>query len=172
MSCVLVVDTEHRPLNPMHPGAARRLLTQGNAAVWRRYPFTIILKRAVAEAVAEPLRLTIAPGSRTTGLALVSAATGQVVWAAAVTHRGQQMHEALLARSACRCGRRHRHTRYRPARFDNRRRHGGWRPPSLASRLSTVLPWVSRLRRLARVAADLSMLSGGGALRYATPRAC
>jgi hypothetical protein len=47
---VLVVDPAQRPLGPCHPARARRLLSAGKAAVWRCEPFTIILKRAVAEA--------------------------------------------------------------------------------------------------------------------------
>ena len=70
MSCV--VDATRRPLMPCRPARARRLLTQHQAAVLRRYPFTIILATAKPEAVVVPLRLKIDPGSRTTGLALVS----------------------------------------------------------------------------------------------------
>jgi 5-methylcytosine-specific restriction endonuclease McrA len=150
---VFVVDTEHRPLSPCHPARARRLLTDGKAAVWRRYPFTIILKRIVPDAQPAPLRLKIDPGSRTTGLALVNDRTGHVTWVAELTHRGQQIRDALLARRALRHGRRQRKTRYRPLRFANRRRREGWLPPSLESRLSHVLTWVARLRRLAPVAA-------------------
>jgi 5-methylcytosine-specific restriction endonuclease McrA len=153
MSCVLVVDTEHHPLKPMHPGAARRLLTQGKAAVWRRLPFTIILKRVVPEAVPEPLRLKIDPGTTTTGLAVVNDASDQVVWAAQLTHRGQQIRDALLARRAVRRSRRQRHTRYRPTRFANRRLRAGWLPPSLESRITNVLTWVARLRRCAPIVA-------------------
>ena len=47
MSHVFVLDTHKQPLNPVHPGYARLLLTQGKAAVFKRYPFTIILKTAV-----------------------------------------------------------------------------------------------------------------------------
>ncbi|HEV8191415.1 MAG TPA: RNA-guided endonuclease IscB [Ktedonobacterales bacterium] len=155
MSCVFVVDTEHRPLDPIHPGAARRLLTLGMAAVWRRHPFTIILKRAVPDAAAapQPLRVKIDPGSRVTGLAVVNDATGQVVWAADLHHRGQQVRDALLARRAIRRARRQRHTRYRPVRFANRRRLPGWLPPSLASRLNNVPTWVQRLRQISPIAA-------------------
>jgi 5-methylcytosine-specific restriction endonuclease McrA len=86
-------------------------------------------------------------------MALVEDATGQVVWAAELTHRGRQVHERLLARRAVRRSRRMRHTRYRPARFANRRRREGWLPPSLESRVQNVVTWVARLRRLAPVAA-------------------
>jgi 5-methylcytosine-specific restriction endonuclease McrA len=156
LSSVFVVDAESRPLNPVHPGHARRLLKTGSAAVWRRYPFTLIRKRVVPHAVSRPLRLKIDPGSRATGMALVEDATGQVVWAAQLPHRGRQVHERLLARRAVRRSRRSRrmrHTRYRPARFANRRRREGWLPPSLESRVQTVVTWVARLRRLAPVAA-------------------
>ncbi|MDJ0743991.1 MAG: RRXRR domain-containing protein [Xenococcaceae cyanobacterium MO_167.B27] len=41
---VFVIDTKKQPLNPVHPGQARLLLKQRKASVFRRYPFTIILK--------------------------------------------------------------------------------------------------------------------------------
>ena len=81
MSNVFVIDTNKRPLNPIHPGYARKLLKEGKAAVYRRYPFIIILKRVVNGPV-EPLRLKINPGSKTTGLAIVNDGSDEVVWAA------------------------------------------------------------------------------------------
>ena len=91
MSNVFVIDINKHPLNPVHPGLARRLLSSGQAAVYKRYPFTIILKREVANPQVEPLRLKIDPGSHTTGLAIVNEDTGKVVWAAELSHRGQTM---------------------------------------------------------------------------------
>jgi hypothetical protein len=139
---VFVVDTEQRALAPCHPARARRLLAAGKAAVWRRYPFTIILKRAVADAQPAPLRLKLDPGSNVTGIAVVNDTTGQVVWAGELTHRGQQVKARLDQRRTCRRPRRQRRqrrTRYRPARFLNRRRRSGWLPPSLESRISNTL---------------------------------
>ncbi len=153
MSNVFVVDTNKQPIDPVHPGEARRLLTQGKAAVLRRYPFTLILKRAVVNPTPQPLRVKIDPGSKTTGLAVVNEATGEVVWAAELTHRAQRIREALLSRRAIRRSRRQQHTRYRPARFDNRRRPAGWLPPSLESRVANGATWVARLRRLCPVGA-------------------
>src|SRR5258707_510570 len=101
MSCVFVVDTEHRPLDPVHPGAARRLLSRGRAAGRRRYPFTLLLKRAVPDAQPHPLRLKLDSGSRTTGLALVTESpaapageetavdAGPAGWAGELIHPGQ-----------------------------------------------------------------------------------
>jgi 5-methylcytosine-specific restriction endonuclease McrA len=153
MSHVFVLDTEQRPLSPCHPARARKLLTEGKAAVFRRYPFTLILKRVVTDAQPDSLRLKIDPGSRTTGLAIVNDRSGAVVWAAELHHRGQRIHDRLLARRAVRRSRRQRHTRYRPARFANRRRREGWLPPSLQSRVQNVLTWISRQRRLTPVGA-------------------
>jgi 5-methylcytosine-specific restriction endonuclease McrA len=97
--------------------------------------------------------MKIDPGSKTTGLALLNDATGQVVWAGELTHRGQQVKARLDQRRACRRSRRQRHTRYRPARFLNRRRSSGWLPPSLESRVANVVTWVERLRRFAPIGA-------------------
>ena len=153
MSQVFVLDTEYRPLSPCRPARARWLLDQGKAAVWRYAPFTIILKHAVPDAQPQPLRMKIDPGSKTSGLAVINDATGQVVWAGDLAHRGQQVKERLDQRRACRRGRRHRNTRYRPTRFANRQRAIGWLPPSLESRLSNVLTWVARLLRCAPIGA-------------------
>ena len=53
-----------RPLDSVHPGRARILLSSGQAAVFRRYPFTIILSKEVEHPVVAPLRLKIDPGSK------------------------------------------------------------------------------------------------------------
>lgn len=151
MSFVFVLDTHKQPCDPVHPAAARRLLTEGKAAVWRSFPFTIILKQEAPEQEPAPLRLKLDPGSKTTGVALLNDATGRVVWAAELTHRGQQIRNALESRRAVRRSRRQRHTRYRQPRFLNRTRPKGWLAPSLESRMGNVETWVARLRRLAPI---------------------
>ena len=87
MNQVFVLDTTKQPLNPVHPGYARLLLKQGKAAVYRRYPFTIRLSCRVEQPILSPLRIKVDPGSKTSGLALVNDASGDVVWAAELTHR-------------------------------------------------------------------------------------
>jgi 5-methylcytosine-specific restriction endonuclease McrA len=153
MSKVFVLDTNHQPLDPVHPGRARLLLKAGMAAVYRRFPFTLILKHALEHPTLHPLRLKIDPGSQTTGLALVNDASGEVVWAAELSHRGQQIKARLDQRRAARRSRRQRKTRYRQPRFSNRRRRTGTLPPSLQSRVCHVLTWVGRLMRLCPVRA-------------------
>jgi 5-methylcytosine-specific restriction endonuclease McrA len=104
-----------------------------------------LLDRRADQSTTHPLRLKIDPGSRTTGLALVTEETATVVWAAELTHRSDAIRDALLARRAFRRARRHRHTRYRAARFQNRRRPAGWLAPSLRSRVDHILTWYRRL---------------------------
>src|SRR5690242_6604271 len=82
MSKVFVLDTDRRPLDPVHPGRARIWLSQGKAAVFKRSPFTIILKAACDSPEVHPLRLKLDPGSQTSGLALVNDTTGEIVFAA------------------------------------------------------------------------------------------
>jgi len=94
------------------------LLRKGKAAVYRREPFTIILKYGIEEPV-PPVELRIDSGSRTTGIALVGKCKkgDQVVWACELEHRGLAVRDALTSRRAIRRGRRNRHTRYRQPRL-------------------------------------------------------
>jgi 5-methylcytosine-specific restriction endonuclease McrA len=153
MSHVFVVDANRKPLTPLHPGRARLLLTQKKAAVFRRYPFTIILKTMPEHPEAHPLRLKIDPGSQTTGLALINDATGEVVFAAELRHRGQAIKHAMDQRRAVRRSRRQRKMRYRKPRFANRKRKSGWLPPSVESRMANIITWVQRLSKLAPITA-------------------
>lgn len=153
MSSVFVVDTNRHPLNPIHPGRARLLLSSGKAAVLKRYPFTIVLKTAIQTPTLEPLRIKLDPGSRATGLALLNEQSGQLVFAAELLHRGHAIKENLDSRRGVRRSRRRRKTRYRKPRFSNRSRAKGWLPPSLQSRISNVTTWVERLRRMCPIEA-------------------
>src|ERR1051326_3632576 len=114
MSKVFVLDSQKRPLHPVHPGYARWLLTHKKATVFRHYPFTILLRELKPTNALQPLRLKLHPGSKTTGLALVNDDNGDVMWAAELTHRGQQVSKHLTVRAAVRRSRRQRKTRYRP----------------------------------------------------------
>ncbi len=147
MSRILVVDAKRRPLMPTTPARARLLLKSHQAAVLRRFPLVLILREARPEARVEPLRVKLDPGSKTSGIAVVNDRTAEVVWAAELTHRSQEIHHALIKRAAARRGRRARHTRYRPARYQNRRCPKGWLAPSLLSRVLHLLTWVKRLSR-------------------------
>lgn len=144
----LVVDTNRQPLDPIHPAKARILLSSGKAAILRRFPFTIILKEAV-NLPTQAIELKLDPGSKTTGIALVS--NQKVFWAGELTHRGQAIKDALLSRHHLRRSRRNRKTRYRAPRFLNRARPDGWLTPSLQHRVDTTLTWVKRLIKFAPI---------------------
>ncbi len=145
---VFVLDTNRKPCNPTHPAVARKLLTQGKAAVFRRYPLTIILKEESKNKPKE-LRIKIDPGAKTTGLALLS--DTNMVWCAELEHRGFQIKDNLSDRRVRRRSRRNRKTRYRQPRFLNRKRRDGWLPPSLMSRVFNIESWVKKLCRLAPI---------------------
>jgi len=140
---VFIIDANKRPLTPIHPGFARRLLNQKKAAIYRKFPFTLILKESRSDLTVPDLQLKIDPGSRVTGFAILNGA--KVIWAAELTHRGQAIKNALLSRSQLRRVRRNRHTRYRQPRFLNRTRPQGWLAPSLQHRVETTLTWVNKL---------------------------
>ncbi len=152
VSKVFVLDANKQKLNPVHPGRARILLSAGKAAVYRRYPLTIILKCAVESPQVQPLRIKLDPGSKTTGIAIVNDVSGEVAFAAELAHRGQTIKKSLDDKRAIRRSRRQRHTRYRKPRFDNRRnKDNGWVPPSLESRVCNVVTWVKRLMRVCSI---------------------
>ncbi|MDW7644042.1 MAG: RNA-guided endonuclease IscB [Desulfuromonadales bacterium] len=149
MQRVFVLDNTKQPLSPCSPARARMLLRNGKAAVYRRYPFTIILKHRTGGDV-QSVELKLDPGGKTTGVALVGNhdSANTVLWCAEVHHRGAAIKKALESRRAIRRSRRHRKTRYRAPRFDNRTRPQGWLPPSLQSRVNNVLTLAKRLQRL------------------------
>jgi 5-methylcytosine-specific restriction endonuclease McrA len=151
---VFVLDKDRKPLDPCHPARARKLLDKGRAAVFKRFPFTIILKdRKAEDSVVHELCIKVDPGSKVTGIAVVQKETGQVVFAAEIEHRGRAIKKAMDSRRTSRRSRRNRKTRYRKSRFLNRTKPKGWLPPSLKSRIANVLTWMNRLRRLCPVVA-------------------
>ena len=143
---VLVLDKNKAPLMPCHPARARELLNDGKAAVYRRYPFTIILKdRAGGDT--QHIDIKIDPGTKYTGMALVGwfKRGPRCIYGLHIKHRGDMVRQSMVQRAASRRARRSRTLRYRPARFNNRTRPSGWVPPSIVSRVSNVMTWVRRL---------------------------
>lgn len=163
---VFVLDKRKKPLMPCSEKRARLLLERGRARVHRMRPFTIrLVDRLQEDSVLQPVRLSIDPGSRTTGLAVaretedVDEETGEVIvtrhalFLAELKHRGLAISKALAQRSAFRRRRRSSNLRHRAPRFLNRTRPKGWLAPSLQHRVDTTLSWVARLRGLAPVTA-------------------
>lgn len=153
MSKVFLIDTNYKPLNPIHPAQARQLLRNGKAAIYKQFPFTLILKESCPDAKVKPLRLKIDPGAKFAGIALVDDKSGEVFFAAELQHRGFAIRDALTSRRQLRRSRRNRKTRYRKPRFLNRTRPKGWLPPSLQSRIANIETWVKRLQKVAKIEA-------------------
>jgi len=150
---VFVLDKKKQPLMPCSEKRARLLLARGRAVVHKRYPFTIRLKNRVG-GEAQPLRLGIDPGSKTTGLALMHEPDSQqrhVLCLFELIHRGFQIKKALQQRAAFRRRRRSANLRYRAPRFNNRIKPKGWLAPSLQHRVDTVMAWVNRLSKSAPI---------------------
>jgi 5-methylcytosine-specific restriction endonuclease McrA len=141
-----VLNANKQPLNPIHPAVARKLLSKGQAAVYRVYPFTVVLNKAVDKKESQSCQLKLDPGSKTTGIAILQ--DNKLIWAAELTHRGQQIKDGLESRRSLRRGRRGRKTRYRQPRFLNRTREKGCLPPSLEHRVLTSTTWVNKLIKL------------------------
>ena len=162
MSKVSVLDTHKNVLEPCHPAVARRLLREGQAAVYKRYPFTIILKREVETPKTTDYTLSIDPGSKCTGLAITDS-ENNIVACFELHHRGSAIKKGLSDRAGYRRSRRTRKFRYRPPRWQNRSRKApvltadgwvyqsfgqsseGWVAPSLMSRVFNIHTWTRRL---------------------------
>jgi RRXRR protein len=111
MNRVFMLDRNKQPLMPCHSARARELLHEGKAAVYRRMPFTIILRERAGGDV-QPIEFKTDPGSKITGIALVGKFKrgDKVIFAANLKHRGQAIKDALESRSSLRGGRRVRKT--------------------------------------------------------------
>ncbi|KAB8319201.1 HNH endonuclease [Tolypothrix campylonemoides VB511288] len=143
---VFVIDTNQKPLQPCSAAVARKLLLRGKAAMFRRYPAVIILKKEVDSVGKPKIELRIDPGSKYTGFALVDSKDNAdfIIWGTELEHRGAAICKELTKRSAIRRSRRNRKTRYRKKRFE-RRKPEGWLAPSLQHRVDTTLTWVKRI---------------------------
>jgi hypothetical protein len=73
---VFVLDKRKRPLMPCCEKRARLLVEHGRAVVVRRYPFTIRLTDRVGGEL-QPVRVKRDPGSKTTGIAVVTDEDGK-----------------------------------------------------------------------------------------------
>src|SRR5215472_17327562 len=115
---VYVLNCHGHPLMPCQPRKARLLLKEGSAKVVRMVPFTIQLRYG-SSGYTQEVSLGVDAGTHHIGL---SATTKQsVLFEAEVRPRGD-IQALLAARKQLRRARRLRKTRYRQARFLNRKK--------------------------------------------------
>jgi hypothetical protein len=132
---VFVLSRSGKPLMPTTPRRARIFLKTRRARVVTREPFTIQL-RFETTTHTQPVTVGVDTGSQTVGLA--ATANKQVVFQAEMRLR-TDISGKLTQRRQYRRTRRSRKTRYRPARWANRRRPSGWLPPSLQARADATV---------------------------------
>ena len=131
---VYVIAQNGKPLMPTeHYGKVRWLLKRKRAKVVKRSPFTIQLLYGTGSERVQPVALGVDTGYQTAGC---SASTENKVLFEAEEGMRTDIPHLMTERREKRRARRNRKTRYRQARFDNRRRTEGWLPPSLEEKLS------------------------------------
>ncbi len=138
---VLLLDAHRNPLMPGTEKRARQMLERVRAVVHQMAPFTLRRNNRTAEtSIFQPIRMKFDPGSKTTGVAIpLEGSKGpKVVFFGEIVHK-VGIKARLDARRALRQSRRHRKTRYRKPRFQNRKRNAGWLPPSLEARVDQTL---------------------------------
>ena len=122
-------------------GKVRRLLRDGLAHVVRRTPFTIRLDYETTD-LTQPVTLGVDAGTSHVGL---SATTESKELFSAEASLRTDITGLLSARLEARRTRRGRKTRYRKPRFDNRRRHDGWLPPSVRQKIDSHLQLIRKV---------------------------
>jgi hypothetical protein len=115
---VYVINYDNQPLMPCSNAIARLLLKQGKAKVKRKTPFTIKLTYQ-ANSYIQNLTLGIDTGSSKIGSAVVKE-SGDIVYLSQIEIRND-IADKMKQRSKYRRNRRNRKTRYRKARWLNRK---------------------------------------------------
>lgn len=142
---VYVINKDGQPLMPTERhGKVRRLLRDKKAKVVRRCPFTIQLLYDTTSIVQE-VTLGVDAGSKVVGLSATT--KKKVLFEAEVTLRNDIV-DLLSTRREMRRSRRNRKTRYRKARFNNRRREEGWLSPSIRQKVESHINIIGKLHRI------------------------
>ena len=141
---VFVLSHTGTPLMPTTPRRARIFLSTRRACVVTREPFTIQLCFETTT-YTQPVTVGVDTGSQTVGIA--ATANREVIFQAEMRLR-TDISGKLMQRRQYRHARRSRKTRYRAARWANRRRSSGWLAPSLRASAEAT---IKAVRLVARV---------------------
>lgn len=147
---VYVLSQEGQPIMPTENHAkVRVLLKNGKAKVVRRCPFTIKLLYPCKNKT-QPISLGVDAGSKHVGLSATMKcehSNAKVLYEADVELRDDIVN-LLSIRREQRKSRRWRKTRYRKARFLNRRKSEGWLAPSIQNKIDTHLTVVRKAHEI------------------------
>ena len=148
---VITLDKHKRPLGHCTERAARKLMEQRRAVIYRYFPMVIIIKDLDARVVkpSHNYRIKLDLGAKVTGLTVVE--DDRVILFMQIEHRGEQVVDNLRTRNQVRRNRRSRETGYRKPKFKKGKyespRPEGWMPPSQHSIGDNVIVWVNRIIR-------------------------
>ena len=135
---VFVMNQHGEALMPCKPQIARKLLKEKKAKIVSYKPFTIQLLYG-SSGYKQEVNVGVDLGAKHTGIAITS--KDKVLIKGEVELR-QDVKSLLETRRTYRRSRRNRKTRYRKARFDNRKRQENWLPPSIQSRIDNTFRWI------------------------------
>jgi len=122
-------------------GKVRRLLDSNKAEVVCKSPFTIrLLYKTTKET--QNVKVYFDTGGKYQGFAIIS--NEKVIQKGTIELR-DDIPELLKQRKGYRRSRRSRNKRYRPARFNNRKREKEWLPPSVRSKYNHITNWIDKL---------------------------
>ena len=142
---VYVINKDGQALIPTERhGKVRRLLRDKKAKVVRRCPFIIQLLYDTTSIVQE-VTLGVDAGSKTVGLSATT--KKKVLFEAELTLRTDIV-DLLSTRREMRRSRRNRKTRYRKARFNNRKKGNGWLSPSIRQKIESHINLIGKLHQI------------------------
>ena len=128
----------------MQISESTNILKCKEAKVIRREPFTIQLLYG-SSGYKQPVTLGVDAGAKHIGL---SASTKRKELYSADVELRTNIVDLLSTRRELRRGRRNRKTRYRKARFDNRKKPEGWLAPSVMNRINAHLSAIEKVCRM------------------------
>lgn len=140
---------------PCSPRKARILLKNKKAKVVKRTPFTIQLLYG-SSGYKQPISLGVDTGTKHVGL---SATTKNQVLLEAEVQLRTDIQELLATRRQFRRSRRNRNTRYRKARFLNRKKPNGWLAPSIQHKVDShikLVKWVHSLLPITHITVEVA----------------
>jgi N6-L-threonylcarbamoyladenine synthase len=142
---VYVVSKEGKALMPTKKhGMVRQFLKNKLAKVVNRCPFTIQLTYE-SKRYTQKMTLGVDAGSKTIGISATR--EKEEIYAAKIELRGDMV-DLIARRREQRRTRRNRKTRYRAARYENRRRGEGWVAPSIRQRIDTHMTVVEQIHKI------------------------
>ena len=142
---VYVLGKNGQPLMPTYRhGKVRRLLKSNKAKVVRKCPFTIQL---LYDSTTHTQEITLGVDSGSKHIGISATAKDKVLFEADVELRNDIV-DNISTRRQFRRTRRNKKTRYRKARFNNRRRKDGWLAPSVQQKVYSHLTMVDKVNNI------------------------